>query len=65
MLPARHNHLLEASYTGSVRLRTLQEAAVAADGVAYTILCCSVKLWNTVRVVSFPTLIVSYPLMRK
>jgi hypothetical protein len=43
VLPARLDHLSEASYTGFVGLRSLKEAAVSADGVANTILCCSVK----------------------
>jgi hypothetical protein len=38
VLFARSNHLLEARDTGLVRLWALQEAAVAANGVAHAVL---------------------------
>jgi hypothetical protein len=43
MLFASLDHLLEASYTASIRLWTLQEATVAPDCVADAILCGAVE----------------------
>jgi hypothetical protein len=44
MLFASLDHLLEASYTASIRLWTLQETTVAPDCVADAILCGAVEL---------------------
>jgi hypothetical protein len=43
VLPARGDHLLEASNTGLIRLRALEETAVSTNCVAYAILCCAVE----------------------
>lgn len=45
MLLACRNHFLEASYTVWICFGALQEAAVAADCVAHTVLCCAMEFW--------------------